>query len=93
MSMFTVYKFNSSKLLYQIVAYTIATLVFFFFFFFFFMSKVFMKRCIVSVCVLKIVKGIVSDSISIILWHERRYKQKMLISKISVDSDFTFSSY
>ena len=39
-------------------------------------------------------KGIFSDSNSIffMVWI-RRYKQKKLISKISVDSNFTFSSY
>ena len=39
-------------------------------------------------------KGIFSDSNNIFLWYEiRTYKQKKLISKISVDSNFTFSSY
>ena len=42
------------------------------------------------------IKGIFSDFNIIFLWHESEdtmYKQKKLISKISVDSNFTFSSY
>ena len=37
---------------------------------------------------------LVSDSNNIFLWHESEdVNKKKLISKISVDSDFTFSSY
>ena len=40
------------------------------------------------------VKGVFSDSNNIILWHKSEdTKQKKLISKISVDSNFTFSSH
>ena len=45
-------------------------------------------------------KGMVSDSNNIFLWHEledinkkKKKKKKKVISKISVDSNFTFASY
>ena len=41
-----------------------------------------------------VVKGIVSDSNNIFLWHESEdVNKKKLISKISINSNFTFSSY
>ena len=47
-------------------------------------------RCSVDYCV----KGIFSDSNTIFLWHESEdISKKNLISKISVDSNFTFSRY
>ena len=43
---------------------------------------------------IRCVKGIVSDSNNIFLWHESEdINKKKLISKISVDSSVTFSSY
>ena len=43
--------------------------------------------------ILQSIKGIVSDSNNIFLWHEWDVNQKKLISKISFDSNFTFLSY
>ena len=43
---------------------------------------------------LGLLKGIVSDSNNIFLWHESEdINKKMVISKISVDSNYMFSSY
>ena len=40
------------------------------------------------------IKGIVSDSNNIFLWYELKdINKKKMISKISVDSNFTFTSY
>ena len=43
---------------------------------------------------MEVFKGIVSDSTNIFLWHESNdMKKKMVIIKISVNSNFTFTSY
>ena len=47
-----------------------------------------------AMALMSTVKGIVIDSNNIILWHESEdIHKRSFISKISVDSDFTFSSY
>ena len=52
------------------------------------------KQLLLFSKVLSKVKGILSDSNNIFLWYESEdFKQKKLVSKISVDSNFTFSSY